>query len=389
MQIGIDRIHFATSSQIFDLKDLAEARSVDPDKYTIGIGQDKMSMAGEDEDIVTLGANAALPIVERHESNIDALLFATESSVDQSKSAGVHVHELLELNSRCRVVELKHACYSGTAALQMAVVMVARNPKQSVLVIASDIARYELESPGESTQGCGAVAMLVKANPSILAIEPDSGLHTQDVMDFWRPNYSDTAMVDGKYSAKVYLDSLKHAWLHFQEVSGMVISDIQHFCYHLPFTKMAEKAHARLLKVNKTDHPKIESLKATLQYNRIVGNSYTASLYIGFCSLLDNAKEDLANQRVGFFSYGSGCVAEFFSGLIQPGYKERLLTESHQNALSARRTIDYPEYLALYKTQHHSDGQDFEASPMTCGAFRFSGIKDHKRLYERNESSEG
>ena len=389
MQIGIDRIHFATASQVFDLKDLADARSVDPDKYTIGIGQDKMSMAGEDEDIVTLGANAALPIIQDHEDSIDALLFATESSVDQSKSAGVHVHELLGLNSRCRVVELKHACYSGTAALQMAVGMVARNPKQSVLVIASDIARYELESPGEATQGCGAVAMLIKANPSILAIEPDSGLHTQDVMDFWRPNYSDTAMVDGKYSAKVYLDALKHAWMHFQEVSGMMMSDIQHFCYHLPFTKMAEKAHARLLKVNKTESPTIESLKATLQYNRIVGNSYTASLYIGFCSLLDNAKEDLSNQRVGFFSYGSGCVAEFFSGLIQPGYKERLLTESHQQSLTSRRSIDYPEYLALYQTQNHGDGQDFESSSMTQGAFRFSGIQDHKRQYERNESSQG
>ena len=87
--------------------------------------------------------------------------------------------------------------------------MVARQPEKKVLVIASDVARYDLDTPGEATQGCGAVAMLISANPRLLEIDPEVGNHTEDVMDFWRPNYRATALVDGKYSTKIYLRALK------------------------------------------------------------------------------------------------------------------------------------------------------------------------------------
>lgn len=200
MSVGIDEISFYTSSYYLDLRTLAERQGTDPNKYYDGIGQEKMAMAAHDEDIVTLAANAALPIVERVGTDaISAVLFATETGIDQSKAAGVYVHRLLGLTSKCRVVELKHACYSATAALQMACALVARQPEKSVLVIASDVARYDLDSPGEATQGCGAVAMLVRSNPRVLEIDPEAGNHTEDVMDFWRPNYRTTALVDGKY----------------------------------------------------------------------------------------------------------------------------------------------------------------------------------------------
>ncbi|MGV2442363.1 hydroxymethylglutaryl-CoA synthase, partial [Bacillus atrophaeus ATCC 9372] len=114
--------------------------------------------------------------------SISTLLFAAESGLDQSKSAGVFAHQLLGLPATCRVVELKQACYSATAAIQMACALVARQPQQRVLVIASDIARYDLDSSGEPTQGCGAVALLIAANPRLVEIEPLSGLHTEDVM---------------------------------------------------------------------------------------------------------------------------------------------------------------------------------------------------------------
>ena len=64
------------------------------------------------EDVVTMAASAAKRIIEDTKpDNIDMLLFATESSIDQSKAAGIYVHRLLGLSSRCRVVELKQACY--------------------------------------------------------------------------------------------------------------------------------------------------------------------------------------------------------------------------------------------------------------------------------------
>ena len=144
MKIGIDRISLYSSHYYVDLKNLAIERNVDPEKFYLGIGQEKMAVPAPDEDVVTLGANSAYPLKKSGElSDVDLLLFSTESGIDQSKSAGIYVHQLLELSPRCRTVELKQACYSGTAALQLAVQYVAGNPDKKVLVIAADIARYD------------------------------------------------------------------------------------------------------------------------------------------------------------------------------------------------------------------------------------------------------
>ena len=136
------------------LEVLAEQQGIDPNKYLIGIGQTAMSFPAADEDVVTMGAAAAAPIIERHGTeNLRTLLFATETGVDQSTAAGVYVHSLLGLPPTVRTVELKQACYSGTAALQFAASLVARDPRQTVLVIASDIARYQLDRTEERRVG--------------------------------------------------------------------------------------------------------------------------------------------------------------------------------------------------------------------------------------------
>lgn len=387
MNVGIDLIHFATSGYFLGLDTFANEKKIDVNKYYVGIGQEKMSIAPPDEDIVTLAAKAADPILAQVDKNqISALLFATESSIDQSKSAGAFLHGLLQLPHRCRTVELKHACYGGAAALQMARALVLANPKEQILVIASDIAKYDLDSSGEATQGCGAVCMLVKANPRLLSIESGSGYFTDDVMDFWRPNHRTTALVDGKYSTKVYLNSLKEAWKHFSDETGKSFSDIQHFCYHIPFTKMAEKAHKSLTKLTQSTPTKSEfneQTGASQTYNRIVGNSYSASLFIGFCSLLDHCK-DLTNKRIGFFSYGSGSVAEYFSGIIQQGYQAHLLTQSHQTQLAERRPLTYQTYLDFYHL-HDTTAEDIVFERHNQGKYRLSEIRQAIRLYHKKD----
>lgn len=389
MAVGIDDISFYTSNFYFDLKYLADEKKIDKDKYYVGIGQEKLGMVPMDEDIVTMGANAALPLLDNLDVNsITTLLFATETGIDQSKSAGVFVHGLLKLPSRCRVVELKQACYSATAAIQMACALVARSPDQKVLVIASDIARYDLDSSGEATQGCGAAAMIISSDPKLVEIHPESGSYTEDVMDFWRPNYRSTALVDGKYSTKIYLKALKQCWQHYQELTKADLSDFDYFCYHLPFTRMADKSQSHMARINKSAISQ-EGLDAqiepSLRYNRIIGNSYTASMYIGLISLLENADQDLAGKRLGFFSYGSGCVAEFFSGTVQAGYEKHLHRDQHLAMLDARTALDYQDYLDFYNVEYPADGGDHEFPKTTKGSFRLAGIQQHKRIYTRRD----
>lgn len=387
MKTGIDAISFYTSNYFLDLKTLGDARGVDFNKFYTGLGQERMAIPPPDEDIVTMAANAALPLVENQDvSSLETILFATESGVDQSKAGGIFVHGLLDLPKRCRVVELKEACYGATAGLQMALAMVERNPKTKVLVIGTDIARYDLGSPGEPTQGCGAVAMMISADPRIMEIDREAGMFTDDVMDFWRPNYRDQAVVDGKYSTRVYLQSLLTTWTQYAELSGRTYQDIDRFCYHLPFTKIAVKAQEKLAKLNGIKLPAEEAeeiLNDSLRYNRITGNSYSASLYVGLNSLLDHSKDDLSGKRVGMYSYGSGCVAEYFSGVVQPGYREHIRSDAHSHMMENRTELTFQQYEDIFNLRFPTDGDEHTFAQYRTSAFRLAGVKKHKRIYER------
>jgi hydroxymethylglutaryl-CoA synthase len=383
MKIGIDQISFYTSQYFLDLRTLADARGVDPDKYLVGIGQSRMGIPPPDEDVVTLAANAAVALQERGAlDGVETVLFCTESGVDQSKAAGLFVHGMLGLPPRCRVVELKQACYSATAALRMAMGLVALKPSSKVLVIAADIARYTLGSPGESTQGCGAVAFTVTANPRVLALDPETGMYSEDVMDFWRPNYLSEALVDGKFSTIIYIKALKAAWKQYAEESGRSLDEFTRFCYHIPFTRMAAKAHQKLAR-GISDEELGRVLGESLLYSREAGNCYSASLYVGLTSLLDNASEDLSGGRIGLYSYGSGCVGEFFSGVVQPGYRDSLLTDVHQKLLAGRTELTFQQYEDIYNYGVPKDGGVHRFAQYRTGTFRFAGVEAHKRIYER------
>jgi hydroxymethylglutaryl-CoA synthase len=391
VKVGIDTLAIYTSRYAFNLATLAEARGISVDKYHVGLGQYVMSVPPPGEDIVTMAANAAKQVLQTVDVNeIEMLLFATESGIDQSKAAGIYVHHLLGLAARCRVVELKQACYGATAALQLALPFLRENPNKKVLVIASDIARYGLETPGESSQGCGAIAMVLSANPRLLAFEPEYGVVTENVMDFWRPNYSHHAFVDGKYSSKLYLTMLEKCWQQYQALSHRDLSDHAYFCYHVPVPRLVEKAHQHLLKFNGCESlpedVKVKHIQAGLHYGRKAGNCYTASLYIALASLLDTTQEDLGGKRIGCYSYGSGCVAEYFSVLVQPTYKEVLHVDYHTELFASRTLLSYDDYAAFYEFNYVEDGSVQDIPTYDTGRFRLSKLSHHKRIYEKVEA---
>lgn len=387
-KVGIDALSFYTSNHFLDLASLAAARDTNVDKYYVGLGQYQMSIASPDEDIVTLAANAAERVL-RHVAieSIDTLIFATESGVDYSKSAGIYVHQLLGLAPHCRVLEVKQACYSCTGAIQLLLPRLQLYPHKKILIIAADISRYGFNTPGESSQGCGAAAMILSTNPRILAIEPEYGIHTEDVMDFWRPTYLDEAIVDGKYSSRIYIATLEKTWKHYCLSSKRQFSDHARFCYHNSVPKLVEKSHQWLAQFAGCSENNKEQLQEhindSLLYSRVIGNSYTASLYIGLASLLDHSQMDLSDQRIGFYSYGSGCVAEFFSGVVQPTYHQILDTDFHQQILNSRTQLTYTDYERFYSFKLPRDGSQLAIPHCGKQRYRLAEMIAHKRIYEK------
>ena len=383
MRIGIDKMAFATTNDYLDLVELAKERSVDPNKFTIGIGQDLQAVVPPTQDIVTLGATAAKKLLTPElEKNISTVIVATESGIDNSKASAIYIKRLLGLSDFTRTVEMKEACYSATAAIQFAKGVVALNPQETVLVIAADIARYGLNTPGEVTQGAGAVAMLISQNPHILTLEDTTVAYSKDIMDFWRPLYATEALVDGKYSTNVYIEFFLQTFTRYQQLTGRELADFAALTFHMPFTKMGKKGLEGLLKDRNDEVAQRlrTQLTASQLFSRQVGNLYTGSLYLSLMSLLQNS--DLrAGSRIGLFSYGSGAEGEFYTGILEDGYEHYM--NNIQEELKHRHQVSVAEYEKLFNSQLGMNDGDIEFDVTNDPSpFVLKGQKDHQRIYE-------
>lgn len=389
MTIGIDKIGFATSPYVLRLKDLAAARDTDPEKLSKGLLLKEQSVAPITEDIVTLAATAADDILtDEDKEAIDMVILATESGIDQSKAAAVFVHGLLDIQPFARSFEMKEACYAATAALDYAKLHVEKFPQSKVLVIASDIAKYGIGTPGEPTQGAGAVAMLISQNPRILSFNDDNVAQTRDVMDFWRPNYATTPFVNGIYSTQQYLDSLKTTWAEYQKRTGLTLTDFASVCFHLPYPKLALKGLKKILDKSVSEEKKDQlqyNFDQSILYSQRVGNIYTGSLFLGLLSLLENRPQLKAGDRIALFSYGSGAVSEIFSANLVPGF-EQLLDHKRMDKLDQRTVLSVADYERLFYEEvdlDSSGNQVFEPAPLQT--YALTEIKEHQRTYQKVE----
>lgn len=385
MKIGIDKIGFATSQYVLQMDDLAQSRGADPEKFSKGLLLNALSISPITDDIISLGASAADSILtEEDRASIDMVIVATESSVDQSKAAAVYVHSLLGIQPFARSVEMKEACYSATAALDYARLHVDKHPEAKVLVIASDIAKYGAETPGESTQGAGSVAMLITQNPRILELNDNTLAQTRDIMDFWRPNYSTTPYVNGMYSTKQYLDMLKTTWLEYQKRFETSLTDFAAFCFHLPFPKLALKGFNKIMDKSlpaELQEKLQENFENSILYSKQIGNIYTGSLFLGLLSLLENSQNLVAGDQIAFFSYGSGAVAEIFTGKLVKGFQNQLKA-SRLRELKERIVLSVEDYEKIFFEEAILDeaGNASFANYKT-GPFALKEIREHQRIY--------
>jgi hydroxymethylglutaryl-CoA synthase len=162
-------------------------------------------------------------------------------------------------------------------------------------------------------------------------------------------------------------------------------------CYHVPFCKMARKAHLQVRRSELEDSggtwdPAAEQagiasfktqVEPSLPLCARVGNIYTGSLYLGLTGLLHAQAQDLAGARIGLFSYGSGCTSEFFSGVVGKHAAARIAAAKLGEMLDAREkisVIDYERIMALPPSAP-MDGA------ATSAGFRFLGVTDHRRQY--------
>ena len=429
MAAGIDDISIYIPQLYLDASDFAHARGLDPEKLERGLGIGQMAIVDTNQDPACLASNACLKVMQKNKltpDQIGRLYVATESALDESKAMNSYVIGMLEqvygddTFGHCGGIECKFACVSGSYALYDNTNWIRAGEAEDkyALVVVSDIAKYDMGSSGEVTQGAGAIAMLLNDKPRLLTFDPKvTSTSIKNEYDFYRPFGKETPIVHGQYSNLLYLIQVKNALTDYKSKvkrTGLIkikddetiLDHIDYLNMHLPYSNMGKKALAYLVRhewrsiprwkniieqigmdepVPKDPRGTIESvladadfmakdheftklfsktkeymeiyeskLSSSLIASKMIGNLYTASLYLGFRSSLEFEYQkgiNLEGKRVGFCSYGSGASAMIFSGVIQPEYEQVVKEMNLETELGPRTKLTLEEYEELHENK--------------------------------------
>ncbi|GAX59131.1 hydroxymethylglutaryl-CoA synthase [Candidatus Scalindua japonica] len=357
MEVGIEALNAYGGQTYIDVRKLFEFRGLDLQRFD-NLMMNKKSVGLPCEDPVTNGVNAAKPIIdslsEEEKGQIELLITSTESGLDFGKSLSTYLHDQLGLGRKCRLFEIKQACYAGTAALQMAANFVCSKASRGAkaVVVSTDVARAAAKNTyAEPSQGMVAVAMLVSEEPVILELDfGANGYYGYEIMDSCRPE-PDLETGDYDLSLLSYLDCLEGSYNAYADKVGGVDfqSTFNYLAFHTPFVGMVKGAHRNMMrKFKRADRDAIDSdfqerMKPSLAYCSEVGNGYSASLFLALCGLIDYGSFHNP-KRVGLFSYGSGCCSEFYSGVITERSQEKLNEMKITQALENRYELDMAQY---------------------------------------------
>jgi hydroxymethylglutaryl-CoA synthase len=355
-RIGIEKLRVYPASCYLDIRELCDARGLDSERTVADLMTEERAVNPPWEDAVTLGVNAADPLLTAEDrASIGLLLVGTESSVDQEKPVSSWVHHYLGLPSDCLNLEIKHACYAATGALELAKAWLASPASRGrkALVVSTDQTTLTLNEPWEPVCGAGGAAVLLSKTPRVLEYESGKvGVYAHEVSDVIRPNMR-LETGNSETSLFAYLQAVEGAYAQYLANVGEPIDFDTYFdrvLYHTPFGGMTYRAHRALLKAHtslknkETQAHYAKKTQPALRYNKRMGATYGASTFIGLIGMLDSDPEVQAGHRFGIFAYGSGSCSQFYSAKVLPEAKAVARAAGLQELLDARRKLSVAEY---------------------------------------------
>ena len=359
--VGIDDMALYVPKLYLPIETLAKERNLEYAKLNRGLGLTRMVVPDVHEDAATMAANAVVELIEKNNLNpreIGRIYLGTESALDGATPTATYLLEMLRRKYRstygvdcfqnCDVVDLTFACIGGVDALHNTLDWVRGNEERMGIVVTSDFAKYELESGGEYTQGAGAVAMLVKHNPRLIAIADNFGVATQGVHDFYKPRrefsktdlvnevlklagvtdksaedilknlpeslqitgildendevlelHKNTPVFDGQYSNWTYQNRIREAYLNFCNKMGDgsvdVLSTWERLVFHLPYAFHGKRIASELFMFSMKKQGKWAAFAENLSEEPIADNYSDLELYeadrVGFLRAITKTDE--------------------------------------------------------------------------------------------------
>ncbi|KAI2784335.1 hydroxymethylglutaryl-CoA synthase [Daldinia loculata] len=272
--IGIKAIELYFPSQYVEQSELEKFDGVSTGKYTIGLGQTKMTFCDDREDIYSMALTATSKLLKNYSidpNSIGRLEVGTETILDKSKSVKSVLMQLFGENTNIEGVDTLNACYGGTNAFFNTVNWMESSAwdGRDAIVVAGDIALYA-KGNARPTGGAGCIALLVGPDAPIVVDAGLRGTYMQHVYDFYKPDLtSEYPYVDGHYSVNCYTEALDAAYRAYckretqlknaanghANGNGAAAADgtktaldrFDYVAFHSPTCKVVQKSYARLL----------------------------------------------------------------------------------------------------------------------------------------------
>ncbi|CAF0984553.1 unnamed protein product [Adineta steineri] len=379
--------------------------NVSKGKNTIGLGQQRMSICSDHEDICSLCLTVLSRLLDEtgvHPQQIGRLDVGTETLIDKAKSIKTVLMQLFvdHDNTAVEGVDNVNACYGGTAAIFNAIHWIESSfwDGRYAVVVMGDIAIYP-KGNARPTGGAGACALLIGPNAPVVFESGCRATHMAHVYDFYKPNFTSLyPVVDGQLSIQSVISALDTCYTQFCTKSQMNHESHSHthtttltsrevnlstfaaVLFHTPYCKLAQKSLARLylndliracpyIPNNISEKYKNFDLRTTindkeleremveqsrelyeqktlpgLYFAQNMGNMYTPSVYYSLFAFLISqpTEEQLYGRRILLFSYGSGLASSMYSVVCRKVHECRFtLAQLQRSILRAKLRLDH------------------------------------------------
>ncbi|KAF2398338.1 hydroxymethylglutaryl-CoA synthase [Trichodelitschia bisporula] len=405
--IGIKAIELYFPAQCVEQSELEKFDGVSTGKYTIGLGQTKMSFCDDREDIYSLSLTTVSSLMKKHNidpTSIGRLEVGTETLLDKSKSVKSVLMQLFAPSGNTNIegIDTVNACYGGTNALFNAINWMESSSwdGRNAIVVAGDIALYK-KGNARPTGGAGCVAMLIGPDAP-LVFEPGlRGSYMAHVYDFYKPDLtSEYPYVDGAFSVRCYTEAIDQCYKAYRErvakraaqsngvpngngVHAEPQLDLDRFdymCFHAPTCKLVAKSYGRLAYNDYLANPSnpafadvpaelrdldytaslsdrtLEKTFMALTKKRFAqrvqpsidvptncGNMYSASVYSSLCSLLANVDSEALQGKRIAIFSYGSGLAASLFSLTVKGSTKELAAKLDVQARLAARKIVAPQ----------------------------------------------
>jgi hydroxymethylglutaryl-CoA synthase len=309
--------------------------------WTGGMGGtpvDEKSVAGLDEDVITMSIEAARNALARAGVNpaaIRAVWIGSESHPYAVKPSSTVVAEAIGASPNVLAADWQFACKAGSEALQAAIGLVGSGMGRYALVIGMDTAQGRPGDALEYTTASGGAAFLLGPAEESLAVSEGSFSYVTDTPDFWRRAHETYPSHGDRFTGEpAYFRHIVSAGRTLMEELGAAPADYTYVVFHQPNVKFPSRA-GQLLGFSP------EQMEAGL-LGGLVGNVYAGSSMLGLTGILDQAKP---GERILMVTYGSGAGSDAISLRVTEAITEQQGRAPKTRDYIARRTeIDYATY---------------------------------------------